>query len=241
MSFGAVRSRTGAVPVRYRTGEFPDRAPRAASTEQLPGSRVLFAAEEAVEHLSEDRLVGVGRSEQGHARAQLDRVDAAEDLLGARRSGRPDRCRPGRRRPSPGQSGRTAATSGPAPGGSGSRAPRPAQRWRTAASLRSAPGRRSAERRTTSNGWSSGRVPVRRPPGGRSRRRPAPSQTAPARPDLPSPARPSSSSGGDRLHCGSTAGRPTVSRPTRNSSMCRISARRESARRYSCPSPVSWR
>jgi hypothetical protein len=43
-----------------------------------------------IDDLSEDRLIGIGACKQCHRGAQLDRIDAAEDLLGAETSMRSD-------------------------------------------------------------------------------------------------------------------------------------------------------
>ena len=101
----------------------------------------------------EHRLVRSRAMEQRHRRAQLDRVDPAEDVL--RRAALGSRAR----------SPRTRAAAARAPGGRGTRGPRRATRSRRTATSRSARARRPAGTRTTSSGRSCGRraAPPRRP------------------------------------------------------------------------------
>ena len=122
--------------------------PRRRSSGPAKGFRV-GAGEELLEHARVRRLVRVGRGEQGHRRAQLHRVDAAEDLLGRR-----VRC--------PATISAHSTSRGPSIGWPGTPGPRRGRRSRTPEPWRCDPARRSAGRRTTSSGRSCARRAARR-------------------------------------------------------------------------------
>ena len=115
---------------------------RTRRLEQAGRRVVLGAVEVVVEHLAEHRLVRGGAREQRHRRAQLLRVDRAEDR------DRVVAVEVGER------AGALDAAAARAPGGRGRRAPRRGRRSRSAAPCRCGRARRSAGRRTTSSGWS---------------------------------------------------------------------------------------
>ncbi len=94
-----LRSGKGCLPCCYSAADLPFKttAPRCSYIAHADGPGIklikeslqatlglrIWAVVVLIDDLPEDRLIRIGMREEGHRGAQLDRVDAAEDLLGA--------------------------------------------------------------------------------------------------------------------------------------------------------------